>query len=127
MGLFEWKKKEVIEGGKMFASGIGDQTFAPQTEIMTSTTDIFSPVASYAYQGGDVIIDSPLASTKKEQRSTQTPKYDLGDMSQGMEGGVSKKGGDMMTILALGGVGIAAVYLLGSRKTGGKIIGKVIK
>ena len=127
MGLFEWKKKEIITGGKMFASGIGDQTYAPQTEIMTSVTDVFSPTTSYAYQGGDVIISSPHASTKKEQASTQIPKFDFGDMAQGMEGGVSKKGGDLTTILALGGIGIAAVYLLGSKKTGSKIIGKVIK
>ena len=127
MGFFEWKKEEIIKGGKIFSSGVGDQTYAPQTETMTSTTDVFSPTTSYAYQGGDIVISSPHASTKKEQASTQIPRFDLGDMAQGMEGGVSKKGGDLTTILALGGIGIAAVYLLGSKKTGSKVIGKVIK
>ena len=108
MGLLEWKKKEVIDS-KLFGSSLGGQTYSPQSQISSVTSSVISP--SYSYQGGDIILHSPHASTKKE--GTISPTFDLTpNVSQGQTQAKTDSMGKYMIIAA---VIAGAAYVLTSK------------
>jgi len=90
-------------------------TYAP----VTTTTDVYAPSVQYApqmsygYQGGDIIISSPYAETKKEALSEQastptlTPSYQISPAVTSSPAAGVTKGTNIIYL-----VGIAAVALV---------------
>lgn len=86
----------------------------------------FAPVSSYAYQGSTYIIDSPGATSKKEQtvETISKPTADFGaidypvDIAGSRRTGEGGTGTNIMHLAIIGAVVLVAVTVIGKKKKG---------
>lgn len=109
--LNEWMSGETKKSGEIHAP---QEWFMPVNAQQTTTVDQrqYAPVVSYGWQGGDLFLESPGASSKKEMTTTQTStpsQYASQQPSQAATGATPTEGLTNILPIAL----IAGIALVG--------------
>ena len=121
-GMFSGGKKTEIEKHAMY------EHYAPQTTTTYAPTYApqtqYAPQVAYAYQGGTYIINSPQATSKKEQGQTQEliPSqtgewvFPISTSQEASRSETETKGTDFVKIAIIGVIGLVAYGVISKRK-----------